>query len=106
MAQPTYVAAALKELSLLSDEILHLAGNVATDSSWYANRASLVAIYASTELFMTRDESSGFSDTERFLDRRLAEAAATGDALGGLGRWMTFSVGASINVLRSKGLRI
>ena len=106
MAQPSFTPAALKELSLLSDEILHLAGNVSTDSTWYAKRASLAAIYASSELFMTRDSSSGFSETERFLDRRLEEAYIIGGALEGIGKWITFSAKASIDVLRSKGFRI
>lgn len=106
MAQPSYVPASLKELALLADEILYLAGDVSVDPSWYSKRASLSAIYAAAELFQTTDQSPGFRETRAFLRRRLHEAAQAGGAVRSVGEWIGFNAGAAVNVLRSKGVRI
>ncbi|MCJ1330990.1 Ubiquinone biosynthesis protein coq9, mitochondrial [Thelotrema lepadinum] len=106
MAQPSYVPASLHELFLLSDEIWHLAGDTAVDSSWYTKRATLSAIYSSAEVFMTTDTSPGFAETENFLDRRLHELQTMGQTLGAVSEWVGFSGRALVNVLRSKGVRI
>ncbi|KAL2024795.1 hypothetical protein VTK56DRAFT_5616 [Thermocarpiscus australiensis] len=106
MAQPSYVPASLKELALLADEILYLAGDAAVDPSWYTKRASLSAVYAASELFQTTDQSPGFRETRAFLRRRLAEAAEAGSAVRSAGEWLGFTASAAVNVLRSKGLRI
>lgn len=96
----------LKELSALSDEIWFLAGDVSVDSSWYTKRASLAAIYGSTEVFMTRDTSEGFRETREFLDRRFEDSRTLGEAVGNITQWIGFTAGAAVNVLRSKGVRI
>lgn len=106
MAQPSYVPTSLKELALLTDEIIFLAGDVSVDSSWYTKRGSLATIYVSAELFMTTDRSAGFSDTRDFLSRRLEEAQGVGSIVGAAGQWVGFTAGAAVNVLRSKGVRI
>lgn len=106
MAQPSYVPESLKELAKLSDEIWFLAGDVSVDPSWYTKRASLSAIYASTELFMTTDRSEGFVETRNFLQRRLEEVQEVGGTLKSLGQWVAFTASAGLNVLRSKGARI
>jgi ubiquinone biosynthesis protein COQ9 len=106
MAQPTHVPTALKELSLLADEIWFLAGDAAVDTSWYTKRAGLSAIYASTELFMTNDRSEGFGETRDFVRRRLHEARRANGVLSSAGEWMGFTASAGVNVLRSKGVRI
>ncbi|KAK7943224.1 ubiquinone biosynthesis protein COQ9 [Apiospora aurea] len=106
MAQPSRVPASLHELALLSDEIHHLAGDLAVDPSWYTKRASLSTIYASSELFMTNDRSAGFGDTRAFLRRRLDETGSLAGALGSIGQWVGFTASAGLNVLRSKGARI
>ena len=106
MAQPSHVPSSLYELFLLSDEIWHLAGDTSVDSSWYTKRASLSAIYASTELFMTTDTSREFLQTERFLDRRLEGLQVIGQNLGSVSQWLDFSTRAANNVLRSKGIRL
>jgi ubiquinone biosynthesis protein COQ9 len=100
------IPTSLRELSNLSDEIWFLAGDTAVDSSWYTKRASLAAIYASAELFMTTDTSDGFAETRQFLDRRFEDSRALGEALGGVREWVGFTAGAAVNVLRSKGVRI
>ena len=99
MAHPAYVPASLAELARLADEIWYLAGDTSVDSSWYTKRASLSAIYASTEVFMTTDQSTGFAETEEFLERRLEDAQMVGE-------WAGFTGRAFVNVLRSKGVRI
>lgn len=100
------VAASMRELSLLADEIWFLAGDVSVDSSWYTKRASLAGIYAATEVFQTTDQSTDFSDTEQFLDRRLEELRTVGSAVSGFGQWAGFQAGAVVNLLRSKGVGI
>lgn len=106
MAQPTYAPASVKELALLVDEIWYLAGDVAVDPSWYTKRASLSAIYAAAELFMTNDRPPDFHETRKFLRRRLSEASEIGDATRSVREWLSFTASAGINVLRSKGMPI
>ncbi|KAK5115574.1 hypothetical protein LTR62_001233 [Meristemomyces frigidus] len=100
------IPASLRELSALSDEIWFLAGDVSVDSSWYTKRASLAAVYAAAEVYQTTDTSTGFRDTEAFLDRRLEEVRTIGGAVGGTVEWAGFQAGAVVNLMRSKGLRI
>lgn len=100
------ISPSLRELSALSDEIWFLAGDVAVDSSWYTKRASLGAVYAASEVFMTTDKSEGFEETRGFLERRFEESRVVGESVGGLGEWVGFQGRAAVNVLRSKGVRI
>ncbi|KAI8939017.1 hypothetical protein NX059_004860 [Plenodomus lindquistii] len=106
MAQPTYVPASLKELASLADEIWFLAGDQSVDSSWYTKRATLSAIYSSTEVYMTQDKSANFVETEQFLDNRLGDLMKIGGFMGGLSEWLNYTGHSTINVLRSKGARI
>lgn len=106
MAQPSYVPASVKELGLLADEILYLAGDRAVDPSWYTKRVSLGGIYAAAELFMTNDRSEGFTETRRFLRRRLEEAGEIGAVGSSVREWLSFTASAGVNVLRSKGMPI
>ncbi|MCJ1319691.1 Ubiquinone biosynthesis protein coq9, mitochondrial [Xylographa vitiligo] len=106
MALPSNVPPSIAELARLSDEIWFLAGDTSVDTSWYTKRATLSAVYSSTELFMTTDTSANHRETELFLDRRLREVQSMGKAVGSVGQWMGFTAAATINVLRSKGVRI
>jgi ubiquinone biosynthesis protein COQ9 len=106
MAQPSYVPTSVKELALLADEILFLAGDTSVDPSWYTKRAALSTIHASSELFMTNDKSEGFRDTQAFLHQRLQEAKSLGGVASSIGQWVGFTAKATVNVLRSKGVRI
>ena len=96
----------IAELARLSDEIWFLAGDTSVDTSWYTKRATLSAIYSSTEIFMTGDTSAGFVETERFLDRRLKDVGTLGGTVTDVGQWMGFTGHAVVNTLRSKGVRI
>lgn len=100
------IGASVRELGLLSDEMWFLAGDNSVDSSWYTKRASLAAVYAATETFQTRDQSSGFVDTEGFLDRRLQEVRTLGGAWRNVGQWAGFQGIAAVNLVRSLGVRI
>jgi ubiquinone biosynthesis protein COQ9 len=106
MALPNNLSISLQELALLSDDIWFLSGDRSVDFSWYTKRATISTIYAAADLFMTTDRSEGFSDTRAFLERRFEDSKYLGTAVGSLGKWIGFTAGAGINVLRSKGLRI
>lgn len=106
MALPSNLPTSLNELASLSDEIWFFSGDTSVDTSWYTKRASLSTIYAATDLYMTADKSEGFQDTKEFLDRRFEDSFKIGTTIRSLGEWVGFTAGASINVLRSKGVRI
>jgi ubiquinone biosynthesis protein COQ9 len=106
MAQPTYIPTSVAELARLADEIWFLAGDTSVDTSWYTKRASLSAIYSSAEVFMTQDTSQDFRETEQFLDARLGDIMSIGGIFGALGEWVDYTGHSTINVLRSKGVRI
>jgi len=106
MAQPTYIPPSLHELAALADEIWFLAGDQSVDMSWYTKRATLSTIYSATEVFMTQDTSKNFVETEQFLDNRLQDLQSVGGFMGKLGEWVNYTGHSTINVLRSKGVRI
>ncbi|MCJ1246558.1 Ubiquinone biosynthesis protein coq9, mitochondrial [Trapelia coarctata] len=106
MAQPAYIPPSLAELARLADEIWFLAGDTSVDTSWYTKRATLAAVYSSTELFMTTDKSPEYMETERFLDRRLDETRRVGGVVRDVGQWVGFTGSSVLNVLKSKGVRI
>ena len=101
-----HLPTSIRELALLSDEILFLAGSTTVTSAWYTNRAALAAIYASTELFMTTDKSKDFIETEEFLARRLKEGENARSLVNGVGAWMGMQAGGLVDGLRSKGVWI
>lgn len=96
----------VKELGLLSDEIWACAGDTSVDTSWYTKRASLMGVYAATEVFMTQDQSTDFRDTWAFLDRRLEDVAMLGKGYRGTGEYLGFTSMAAVNILRSKNVRL
>ena len=106
LATPTHLPTSLRELALLSDEILFLAGSTDVTSVWYTNRAGLAVIYASAELFMTTDTSKDFVETEEFLSRRLEEGENIKNVVAGIGAWASIQAGGLVDGLRSKGVRI
>lgn len=106
LALPMHIPTSFRELALLADETLFLAGDTSVDTSWYLKRAALSAIYASSELFMTQDTSLGFVETEQFLSRRLEEAQRTRSSMEMAGKWMGMQGIGLVNILRSKGVRI
>ena len=101
-----HLPTSIRELALLSDELLFLAGSTTVASAWYSNRAALAAIYASAELFMTTDTSKDFIETEEFLTRRLKEGETVRGVMNGLGAWAGMQAGGLVDGLRSKGVWI
>lgn len=100
------IPASIKELNLLADEIWYLSGDTAVDFSWYTKRATLAAVYASSEMFMTSDTSKNFAATEEFLDRRLQDTRMVGGTIGGFTSYVGFWAGNSVNLARAWGMKI
>ncbi|KAB8224723.1 COQ9-domain-containing protein [Aspergillus novoparasiticus] len=96
----------LSELHALSSEILTLAGDASVDASWYTKRLSVAAIYASSEVVMTRDQSPGLSETEAFVERRVEDSSAIGEKLTGFKQCLGFVGSTAIGLGRSWGLKI
>ena len=76
---PKVVPRATEQFAHLIDDIWFYAGDKSTDINWYTRRASVAAVYGTTELFMLQDESLDFADTWAFLDRRLADLEIIGE---------------------------
>jgi ubiquinone biosynthesis protein COQ9 len=100
------IPASLKELGALADEIWYLSGDTTVDFSWYTKRASLSAIYASSELFMSTDTSKDFALTEEFLDRRLEDMQKVGGTIGATSQYVGFWANNGLNLARSWGMKI
>ncbi|KAG0136030.1 COQ9-domain-containing protein [Tuber indicum] len=98
------IPASMSELAKLSDEIWFLAGDESHDTTWYTKRATLAVVYASTELYMTHDNSKDFGATQEFLGRRLNDLKTAGSAVSNVASYLDFTVHAFANVLRSKNV--
>lgn len=72
LAMPTNCVFSTKILWNTVDLIWHEAGqDKSTDFNYYTKRMLLGAVYSSTLLYFSTDESENFQDTIDFLDRRL-----------------------------------
>jgi ubiquinone biosynthesis protein COQ9 len=96
----------LSELHALSSDILNLAGDASVDASWYTKRLSVAAIYASSDVVLTRDQSPGFSETEAFVGRRVEDSKAIGEKISGVKQCLGFMGSTAIGLGRSWGLKI
>ncbi|MEZ5667388.1 MAG: COQ9 family protein [Alphaproteobacteria bacterium] len=72
-AMPPHAAAAARALYRTVDAIWRVAGDTATDFSFYTKRGLLAWVYTSTLLYWLDDESEGQADSWAFLDRRIGE---------------------------------
>lgn len=81
-SQPRNVSTALKQLTQVTDDIWHAAGDKSTDYNWYTKRGLLAAVYSSTELYMLTDYSPGYADTWEVLDRQLENVVQMGKLIG------------------------
>ena len=70
-ALPKNSKQSIKILYTTCNSMWKLAGDKATDFSFYTKRLSLASVYASTLLFWLNDTSSEQEETEYFLERRL-----------------------------------
>jgi ubiquinone biosynthesis protein COQ9 len=73
LAMPPHALFGLRLVYETVDAIWYVAGDRATDFSFYTKRATLAGIYAAALLYWLEDRSDGVADTQAFLDRRLAE---------------------------------
>lgn len=100
------IPASLAELGNLADEIWYLAGDQTVDFSWYTKRAQLAAVYASSEVFMTTDKSSGYTDTGDFVERRLGDTKLVGGTIGGLRDYAGWWAGNGLGLARAWGMKV
>lgn len=105
MGQPSNVPMSLNHLGKIVDEIWYLAGDKSADMSWYTKRASLAAIYTTTELYMTTDKTPNYEATQRFLDRRFVDAATVGKATNDVLQIAEFGAKSVLGIITSKGYR-
>lgn len=98
-ASPSNFPHSAKLLAQTVDSIWYAVGDQSTDMSWYTKRATLAAIYLSTELYMLTDPSPNFSDTWDALERRLHDSFVLGKAFksatAGLESWVHAAAAAA-----------
>ena len=73
LALPHNAALGLRLIYDTVDGIWYAVGDASTDFSFYTKRATLAGIYGATMLYWLDDRSPGFTDTQQFVDRRLAD---------------------------------
>lgn len=71
MAMPQNLAKAAKIGWRSADRMWRLAGDTASDFNHYTKRMTLSAVYGSVLTVFVNDDSEDFTDTRRFLDRRI-----------------------------------
>lgn len=106
MSYPSNIPISLSELHALSSDILNLAGDKSVDASWYTKRLSLSAIYASSEVVMTQDTSSGFRSTEAFVNRRVEDNQYIGQKVCDITQYLGFMASTAVGLGRSWGMKI
>ncbi|KAJ2958809.1 hypothetical protein NQZ79_g5649 [Umbelopsis isabellina] len=106
MAHPTNTPMSFNQLGRLVDDIWFYAGDKSPDMNWYTKRASLAAVYTSTELYMTQDVSPNAIDTIGFLQRRLEQAEFFGSGVKQLGTMLNFGARSFIGMIASRGNKI
>ena len=87
LALPPHAPLALRSLYGTVDLIWHLAGDRATDFSFYTKRALLAGVYGATVPVWLDDRTGDLSVTFDFLDRRLRDVGRLPKAIGRLGRF-------------------
>ena len=70
-ARPDHVADGARSLYQTVDAIWVAVGDRSTDFNFYTKRAVLAAVISSTTLFWLQDDSTGFAETNAFIDRRI-----------------------------------
>ena len=106
LSLPPNVPLSVRELALLADEILYLAGSKTVSGAWYTDRAGLATLYASAELYMTQDRSKDFVETEQYVKRWLDEANGWRQGMDMFGTWVRGQAGGFVDGLRSKSVWI
>jgi ubiquinone biosynthesis protein COQ9 len=73
LSLPQNAPLALRLLYETVDGIWYAAGDTATDFSFYTKRATLAGLLAGATLYWLDDRSPGSTDTQAFVERRLAD---------------------------------
>jgi ubiquinone biosynthesis protein COQ9 len=71
LAMPQNIPLAFRVSWRTADLMWRIAGDTSTDFNYYTKRMTLGAVYASTLLAWLEDQSGGWSETAKFLDRRI-----------------------------------
>ncbi|MEM8598111.1 MAG: COQ9 family protein [Pseudomonadota bacterium] len=71
LALPPYAVESARALWSTADTIWTACGDTSDDYNWYTKRAILSSVYSATVLYWLGDESEGFENTWKFLDRRI-----------------------------------
>jgi ubiquinone biosynthesis protein COQ9 len=96
LAMPQNVPLGLRLLSNTVDAVWQGVGDRSSDFSFYTKRATLAAITAAATLYWLDDRSPDFTDTQAFIDRRLADL----HRLGGVRERAAAAAGSLPNPLR------
>ena len=72
-ASPIYSKSALESIYRTVDDIWFAAGDTSTDYNFYTKRLILSGVYISSFVYWQGDHSDDFSDTEKFIDRRIED---------------------------------
>ncbi|HAH08824.1 MAG TPA: COQ9 family protein [Alphaproteobacteria bacterium] len=70
---PLYAADAVQCLARTSDALWKAMGDQSADFSYYTRRMTMGAVYSACLLYWFTDESEGASDTQAFIERRIAD---------------------------------
>ena len=73
MMSPEQVPHSAKLAAALADDLVQYAGLSPTRSDWYTDRAMLLSLYTSTQLFLLSDQSEDKQDTKRFLREAISK---------------------------------
>ncbi|KAJ5898870.1 hypothetical protein N7495_003614 [Penicillium taxi] len=96
----------IAELHALSNDILLLADDPAVNSAWYTRRVAVSAVYASAEVFMTRDTTADLSETASYVERRFEDKEALALKFNAVSQCIGFLSSSAIGVGRSWGLKV
>ena len=67
MMSPEQVPYSAKLAATLAEDLVQYAGLNPTRTDWYTDRAMLLSLYTSTQLYLLSDQSEHKQDTKRFL---------------------------------------
>lgn len=73
LALPQNTAKGLAMLNATVDTIWRACGDTSTDFNYYSKRMILAGVFSTTLLYWLSDESEDYTDTWRFLDRRIKD---------------------------------
>jgi len=85
---PEYLPTSTHMLYRTVDKIWRKAGDQSTDFNFYSKRALLAGVYSSTTLCWLTDESKEHIETQRFLERRIANVMSLGKIKADFRSWI------------------